>query len=681
MLGPLADNGGTTQTHALLAGSLAIDAGDNTSCPQTDQRGLKRPLDGDFNGTAICDIGAIEFYQYAISGRIVLTDGTPIEDVLVSADNRGGFDTTDSDGFYELFVPANWSGAVTPTKLWYALKPDSQIYTEVTNDLSGQDYTGRILPQTPMSITPGDGTIITSLTPTFKWSVFQDGGDGDSQTGYQIQVIFKNQTVYDTGFIPDISGHSHTYQPPGTYSGYDSVADTNRTSEPLEYGKHYHWRVRYLDSGDDWSKWNNVDSRQDFNIYAIAAGDIFVPYQEIATNGATDWESFTIDNDTFLAVANYGAWDYDRRYDSVIYKWNGSGFIEFQRIETFRALDFEAFTIGNDTFLAVANLFHHVYSDNSVIYKWNGSRFEEFQFIHTAGNEWKSFTIGTDTFLAVSKYGSPSIIYQWNGNAFVQYQGISKYDAQGMEIFTIGSDIFLAVAGLDYNSIIYKWNGSSFDMFQKISINGALDWESFVILENTFLAMANFYHDESIIFKWDGSAFIEYQSIPTNGAYDWERFVIGPHTYLAVANRNDDSVIYRWNGSMFVAIQSIATHGAFDWESFSIGTDLFLAIANHFDDTTTKISPTNFALETIPQDAFKLRSLVLRLNSAQIYKGDFNGDGAVTYDDFYDVFQPAYGTHEGDPDFISECDMNQDGSIDMLDYTEWYSCYMEANPQ
>lgn len=54
-LGPLADNGGPTQTHALEAGSAAIDAGPS-DCPPpgTDQRGVERP-----QGPA-CDIGAFE---------------------------------------------------------------------------------------------------------------------------------------------------------------------------------------------------------------------------------------------------------------------------------------------------------------------------------------------------------------------------------------------------------------------------------------------------------------------------------------------------------------------------------------------------------------------------------------------------------------------------------------------
>ena len=60
LLGPLQNNGGTTETHALLPGSPAIDSGTNTGCPTTDQRGVARPNDGDKNGTAICDIGSFE---------------------------------------------------------------------------------------------------------------------------------------------------------------------------------------------------------------------------------------------------------------------------------------------------------------------------------------------------------------------------------------------------------------------------------------------------------------------------------------------------------------------------------------------------------------------------------------------------------------------------------------------
>lgn len=62
-LGPLADNGGPTSTHALLAGSVAIDAIPEDDCvdaegePLTrDQRGVERPQ----GPQPLCDVGSFE---------------------------------------------------------------------------------------------------------------------------------------------------------------------------------------------------------------------------------------------------------------------------------------------------------------------------------------------------------------------------------------------------------------------------------------------------------------------------------------------------------------------------------------------------------------------------------------------------------------------------------------------
>lgn len=49
----MADNAGPALTHALLAGSPAIDAADNAVCPATDQRGVARD--------AVCDVGSFEY--------------------------------------------------------------------------------------------------------------------------------------------------------------------------------------------------------------------------------------------------------------------------------------------------------------------------------------------------------------------------------------------------------------------------------------------------------------------------------------------------------------------------------------------------------------------------------------------------------------------------------------------
>jgi hypothetical protein len=68
LAGALADNGGPTLTHALAVNSPAIDHIPNgtNGCDTTyttDQRGSIRPIDGDNDGDADCDIGAVESLQ------------------------------------------------------------------------------------------------------------------------------------------------------------------------------------------------------------------------------------------------------------------------------------------------------------------------------------------------------------------------------------------------------------------------------------------------------------------------------------------------------------------------------------------------------------------------------------------------------------------------------------------
>ncbi len=68
-LGPLQDNGGPTATHALLAGSPAIDAVDDALCRKRDQRGVARPQ------AAHCDIGAFEHAEAQVPGVEALVNG------------------------------------------------------------------------------------------------------------------------------------------------------------------------------------------------------------------------------------------------------------------------------------------------------------------------------------------------------------------------------------------------------------------------------------------------------------------------------------------------------------------------------------------------------------------------------------------------------------------------------
>ncbi|MCX6925361.1 MAG: CSLREA domain-containing protein, partial [Verrucomicrobia bacterium] len=71
LLGPLADNGGPTLTHALLPGSPAIDHGSSGGLT-TDQRGLPRPFNfpAYYDADDGSDIGAYELQERAQSGPV-----------------------------------------------------------------------------------------------------------------------------------------------------------------------------------------------------------------------------------------------------------------------------------------------------------------------------------------------------------------------------------------------------------------------------------------------------------------------------------------------------------------------------------------------------------------------------------------------------------------------------------
>jgi hypothetical protein len=71
-LSSLANNGGFTQTHALLAGSSAYNSGGvNATCASTDQRGVNRPQFG------ACDIGAYEYDGAALPTSTATSTNTP----------------------------------------------------------------------------------------------------------------------------------------------------------------------------------------------------------------------------------------------------------------------------------------------------------------------------------------------------------------------------------------------------------------------------------------------------------------------------------------------------------------------------------------------------------------------------------------------------------------------------
>ena len=157
LLGPLADNGGATQTFALLPGSPAIDAGWSTGAP--DQRGVVRPQG------AACDIGAFESRGFTLTNSggdnqhtvintafanpltvtLTETDGPALPGVLItfippgsgaSAVLSSGTATTNGSGIASVTATAN--GAAGPYNI-NASAADGMpnVAFALTNDKAG----------------------------------------------------------------------------------------------------------------------------------------------------------------------------------------------------------------------------------------------------------------------------------------------------------------------------------------------------------------------------------------------------------------------------------------------------------------------------------------------------------------------------------------------------------------
>jgi len=118
----LADNGGPTQTHALLSSSIAIDkvpTGDSTL--NIDQRGAARDFDGDDSGSTGTegDIGAYEYraptQECGVSGGNTYTFGSVSIDLLTGSTGDIDCITVDEAGADHLAAP----GPASDGNFWH----------------------------------------------------------------------------------------------------------------------------------------------------------------------------------------------------------------------------------------------------------------------------------------------------------------------------------------------------------------------------------------------------------------------------------------------------------------------------------------------------------------------------------------------------------------------------------
>lgn len=139
-LASLANNGGPTQTHALLSNSPAIDTGTSSGAPSVDQRNESRPKDGDSNGTAQYDIGA---FEYVVTNPPPTADNDSysdaVEDTTYNVSAANGVLNGDTPTTGLTAVPVTGSGK-DPTLGTVSLNSDGSFTYTPTANKNGVDY-------------------------------------------------------------------------------------------------------------------------------------------------------------------------------------------------------------------------------------------------------------------------------------------------------------------------------------------------------------------------------------------------------------------------------------------------------------------------------------------------------------------------------------------------------------
>ena len=88
------------------------------------------------------DYHALAFFVYTISGRILLEDGTALEDVQIKDETGATLAVTDNDGYYSFTKPGGWSGMITPFLEYCAFIPSNISYDNLNGNQFNQDYQG-----------------------------------------------------------------------------------------------------------------------------------------------------------------------------------------------------------------------------------------------------------------------------------------------------------------------------------------------------------------------------------------------------------------------------------------------------------------------------------------------------------------------------------------------------------
>lgn len=364
--------------------------------------------------------------------------------------------------------------------------------------------------------------------------------------------------------------------------------------------------------------------------------------QHLSVGGAADvhsgrsMESFQINGEHYLAVANYGDLSCVRdincaRYhvDSMVYHWDPvlDKLALHQRIGTYGAQTFKYFTVDGEHYLAVANKESASSKETPELRKECYARGDWFSKANAHRNGDSALMSSVNACADSCSSTLHCGFFRFNMDTaecehfHMQAENTLHPVGKSHEISPLVSGTILrncsmhAPAGTQSSlpvtqgvTKIYKWNAKSgfFMEHQDICTTGATDLETVKISGDLYLAIAT--HGRVDVYRWSKagtqhhlmhhSGFVSHQHLTALHVADLEAFQIDGKHYLAVASKchsEDDhgdgtcesqSIVYRWEDAndvhggasmsrrdFLIQDHILPVQGAFHIKAFTIDDD------------------------------------------------------------------------------------------------------------
>jgi hypothetical protein len=296
---------------------------------------------------------------------------------------------------------------------------------------------------------------------------------------------------------------------------------------------------------------NGGDSDTELLLLRRVAGR-FAPWSTLSAPGGEDAEFFVIDDRAFLAVASLrsGSGPYEFTTESQIHTWREGRFVPFQSITTFAAKQWRHWRIGDRHFLGLAQGVRPPGTAGpnreSVVFEWDGSSFVEHQRIPSQwAYNWHPFTIGETFYVAHAEHLDASVLYRWDGERLLPHQTLAARGGRAFASFDVDGASYLLVAGLLDPPRLMRWNGDRFDVVQTLDGLGARELTVLTCGDQLVVVRVNFIlgtpadpHPalDSQVYAWSSGALEVAARFPTSGGTDVAVIDDGDDVQLVVSN-------------------------------------------------------------------------------------------------------------------------------------------------